>query len=357
MRFPDLKIFLWVTIFLIIGEVGLEVRATYRGWDTPLFGSIRTESGMSDRRQGGPEYGPTPAFPFRSRVVPLERQIGNHRYWVASSSHAEDIYLSPETTFPGQLEKLLKEGGASAVVLNASRAGNDIPINVADLKRWGPQWKPDYVILYQMSLSIGAIAKARFSGHRLQAGSVPAQATKAGGPVALVNRLVEETTIYADAKGQIAARIGASRVLEHDLGVEGEQMFSAMLHEFINTVRNLGAVPVLTTFATSHGRTHLSHFPEEVALGLFKYSSFLSVQGWVASIERLNALVRRVAEKEGLAVIDIQRAVGGHPEYFRDYVHFTPQGHQIVAETMKDALVRFGRPGAASSVYAREERK
>ncbi len=125
-------------------------------------------------------------------------------------------------------------------------------LNVDDLKRWGGQWKPDYAILYQMSLSIGSIAK-HVLGRPAQV--APAKTSDVNeGPITWINRLVEKTTIYANVKGQITARIGASRVLANGLGLQAEQEFTAMLRDFIGAAQSIGSVPVLTTFATSHTR-------------------------------------------------------------------------------------------------------
>lgn len=305
-----------------------------------IFGFPASEQKVSQQKQGDSEYGPTASFPFRSRVIPLEMKLENHRYWVASSSHAEDIYLPPSMTFPNVLERFLKEERMSAVVLNASRGGNDIPGNVEDLRQWGFQWRPDYVILYQLSATISSIAKRTLSGTKGQGSPAVNHMKKAGGPVTWLNRFVEKTSIYANMKGQVSSRIGASRVLADDLGLQGDQAFISMLQDFIDTTRSIGSVPVLTTFATSHTRKQLAVFPNDIALGLFKYSSFLSVEGWVTSVERLNAVVRRVASQQGIMLIDVEGAVAGRPEFFRDFVHFTPAGHEAVARTMRDALIK-----------------
>lgn len=354
MKLTCLKSFFWIACFLVIGELGLEVRANHRGWDTMIFGLPASEQRVPQQKQGDSEYGPTASFPFRSRVIPLERKLENHRYWVASSSHAEDIYLPPSMTFPNVLERFFKEERVNAVVLNASRAGHDIPGNVDDLRQWGAQWRPDYVILYQLSATISSIAKRTLSGTRGQGSPTVNHMKKTGGPVTWVNRLVEKTTIYANMKGQVASRIGASRVLANDLGLQGNQEFTLMLQDFIDTTRAIGSVPVLTTFATSHTRKQLAVFPHDIALGLFKYSSFLSVEGWVTSVERLNAVIRRVASQEGIMLIDVEGAVAGRPEFFRDFVHFTPAGHEAVARTMRDALIKLEREEPALSDIQRK---
>ncbi len=355
MTFAHLKLFFWIASLIVLAELGLEVRANQRGWDTMVFGF--PAAGQSEPAQGkdNVEFGPTPTFPFRSRIIPEARKSGNHRYWVASSSHAEDIYLPPTMIFPTILERLLREGGVNASVLNASRAGNDIPRNVDDFRRWGSQWKPDYVILYQMSLTIGSIAKHIFSERRSQISPPVDGAGPAEKPFSWANRLVEKTTIYSNMKGQLTARVGASRVLANDLGMQGEQEFSAMLLDFIGATRAIGSVPVLTTFATSHTRKHLAEFPQEIAMFLFKYSSFLSVEGWVASVERLNTVVKRVATDEGVMLIDVASAVADHPEYFRDFVHFTPAGHEAVARTMRDALMELEREEPVPSAVQQGE--
>lgn len=340
MKLAYLKIVIWISVSLVAVEFALEVRAMSRGWDTLFFGSAIVGERVIQKAGGSSEFGPTPSFPFRSRIVPITKSSGDQRYWIASSSHAEDSYLQPTAIFPVVLDRTLNEEGLSAVVLNASRAGNDISANVEDLKRWGPQWNPDYVILYQMSLTVGSISKKLFSGNRGQKASLNAQAEKTAGPISWVNKLVESTTIYANVKGQIAARVEASRVLANDLGIQGEQEYAELVHQFIRAARGIGAAPILTTFATSHTRQHLGKFPEEIALLLFRNGAFLSVEGWVRSIERFNEVTRQIAGQEGVMLIDVASEVSGQPEYFRDFVHFTPEGHKAVARTIKTALMR-----------------
>lgn len=324
----------------MLGEAALEVRAHLRGWDTLIFGTMAPVAGAVAAAERTVTYGPTPTFPFRSRVIPPDRQAEHRRYWLASASHAEDAYLPPEQIFPSLLAEGLQEVGINAVVLNASRAGYDIPGNIAELQRWGEQWQPDYVILYQLSQPLQAIARRIGAGKGGNVPSTVTQSSMTARPFGWADRLVEETTVYANLKGQVTARIGAQRVLANSLGEEGDRAFEALLRAFLEEVRRLGAVPVLTTFATSHTRQQLAEFPEEIALGLFKYSSVLSVEGWVTSVERFNRVTERVASQEGVRLIDVAGRVSGRPEYFRDFVHFAPAGHRVVAETMKEALMR-----------------
>ncbi len=62
------------------------------------------------------------------------------------------------------------------------------------------------------------------------------------------------------------------------------------------------------------------------------------MEGWVSTLERWNGVLVRVAGEEGLRLADVRSAVGGKPEYFEDFVHVTPEGHEIVARVLAEAL-------------------
>ncbi len=78
------------------------------------------------------------------------------------------------------------------------------------------------MILYQMSLTIGSLAKHIFSKKRSQVAPSSNGSSPAEKPFSWANRLVEKTTVYANVKGQLTARIVATRVLVNDLGLQGE---------------------------------------------------------------------------------------------------------------------------------------
>ena len=347
MTLGSLRIIAWIVLYLSVLEVGLEVRSYFRGWDTLFFGTRSRIEGTSQTEESS--FGPNQAFPFRSAIVPLERQPGKIRYWIASSSHAEDTYLSPNLIFPTVLEELLGGSGIRATVLNASRAGHDIRNNIGDLKQWGPTWKPDFVILYQMSTSINVLSKRLLSGASIRTSGLREEGetishSKPSWPV----QLIESTSIYAQLKANVASRVGTNRILSVTLGDRGDREFERSVREFIRTVRTLGSVPVLCTFATSHVRKDLPAFPDPVVTSLFQYNAFLSLEGWVYTVERFNGILRRIASEDDVILIDLEGVLAGKQQYFRDFVHFTPQGHVLVAQAMRDALLTFSRTSKAT---------
>ena len=151
--------------------------------------------------------------------------------------------------------------------------------------------------------------------------------------------LVEQTAIYAQLKGHLTSRLATKRVLADSLGSAGDARFEEKIRAFIAATRGAGAIPILCTFATSHVRRDLPNFPDSAVTLIFKYNIYLSLAGWVEAIERFNNILRHIAAEEGLVLIDVENAVAGHEDYFRDFVHFTPRGHSAVATAIRDALI------------------
>jgi hypothetical protein len=148
-------------------------------------------------------------------VLEASKPAGALRIWVAAASHGEDIYLPPDVVFPNVMGRKLQLQGVSAQVLNASRAGSAIESDLAFLKReFG--WRPDAVVLYQLSLDIGLLSR-RFLG--------PAKGKFAEGgaeeqpPAALASepswagRLYRKTTTYELLNAVVTTRICDPRAM------------------------------------------------------------------------------------------------------------------------------------------------
>ena len=321
-----------------MAEFALEVRGAVRGYDTILFGDHKRHDDPTGRQVGGAQAALTQV---ESAFLPVPRQ-GETRYWIASSSHAEDSYLAREIVFPSVLERLLRDSGHEAVVINASRAGLDIPDNRRDLESRGGALQPNIVLLYQMSATINNLSKRLLSGAdpRLRRVDEARENTTTVNKVNGVVRLFERTSLYAQIKGNVTSRLVTQRVLADSLGAQGEAEFEGLLMEFIATAKQVGATPVLCTFASSHLRKNLSSMPDSVATLVFKYNSYLSLTGWVNTIERFNQVIRRVAEREQVLLIDVEAALAGQHDLFRDYVHFTPVGHEMMAKVLYRGLMQ-----------------
>jgi hypothetical protein len=343
MTFQMLKILWWGLLFLFMAEVGLEYRAYRRGFDTIAFGSYQRQGAEAD----APAVSPT-MQPANLGDQLGEKKSGEIRYWIASSSHAEDSYLSREVIFPTRLEGLLRESGQRALVINASHAGMNIQANQTDLEARGNHIHPDIVILYQMSSQITELSKLLLSPRR--SGSTKAKDPRIPPPPPpqpnMIVRLFENTSVYALLKGNLSNRLAGQRVLADTLGEQGDAAFERQVMAFVRTARRIGAEPVLCTFATSHTRSQFPSIPGAVSGFLFRYNMYLSVMGWLETVDRFNDVIRRIAAKEHLRLVELDTVLSGREAYFRDFVHFTPEGHARVAQAIFSQL----RQGSAPAI-------
>ena len=338
MTYRNLALVGWIVLYLVAVELALEVRAHHRGWDTLLFGPVLRVSSSQDEagEASSAPFGPFDDFPFRSPRIELARREDIRRIWIASASHAEDIHLPAEFVFPNQLARREAEAGAPSQVLNASRAGIGIAGNTLTLGEFAPIWQPDVALLYQASLDISRLAEADEGGW-----DGPAMTPNAEAPdVSWVIRTFESTTTYALLKGTLTAQLGMQRVLSDRMSNRAIAAFEDLVRAFVDEARAQGVQPVLSTFATSHTRNDLGSIPEQTVIDIFQFTRSLSMAGWMDAIERCNATVARIAEEEQIPLVDIAGTLSGRTEYFRDFVHFTPEGHEVIAETIQAELDR-----------------
>ena len=60
-------------------------------------------------------------------------------------------------------------------------------------------------------------------------------------------------------------------------------------------------------------------------------------------MELFNEALRGIANEEGLQLVDVAAEVGGRRELFRDFWHFTTEGHEVVATLMARELAPDGQ--------------
>lgn len=347
MKLRDLRLIFWIAVLLGVLELGLEWRAYQKGWPTQIFGKLEEWAPV-----GEPEFGPTSDFPFRSRIAPKLKPAGTTRLWVASSSYAEDVQLAPDAIFPGLIESELNARGISVDMLNASRGGMDTRANLADLEELAADWKPDIAILYQASNDIDVLVLQLLAGESAADEGVVAredQAQTVVNPLTLITQWTEGTSVYAHLKSQITTRLTQSRVLEHGLGARGEVRMEQLVQSFVDSCAALKIRPLLCTFGTSHDRSNLRDLPADWGDNLFRYNIHLSIEGWIDSVQVYNRVIKKVAAQNGIPLADVAAALGGHPEYFRDFTHLSAKGHRVAADAILPVLTGMLSAGTPQS--------
>ncbi|MEL6108804.1 MAG: hypothetical protein AAFU85_22580, partial [Planctomycetota bacterium] len=269
-------------------------------------------------------YGPTESFPFRSRIVPAQRSERSLRIWIASASHAHDSRVPANTIFPSQLGEKLESRGIANEILNASLPGNSLSDNEAELALRGPTWKPDVVLIYQMSTDLVGSTRDVPTGAPGTPRGLGAQLVDA------MDALAERTTIFELLKSNVSSRITAASVLDRQLPDGAEKQYFESLNRLIERARSLGARPIVCTFCFSHAPSRL---PGDYQLVLLKTAPTLDPVAWFDSITAWN---KTLLSHPDLEVIDVAEGTSGEGEFFRDPVHFSVKGHEHVANRLAE---------------------
>ena len=272
MNIRTFRVLFFILFFLILFETAAEVRAYFRGYNTILFGRNIPESNLDNPKPNSQIYGPTDSFPFRSSIISKEKTSETIRIWIASSSYSEDIYLPADKIYPNLLEKLLNNSSNKFEILNAARAGENIFRNSQKIQAIGPQWKPDYALLYQMSLEMILISRILYGDRQSPLSINENDEIPASQKMSWAQRLVEESTIYAHLKEYLTSVLKRSRILHDSMGDEGDREFQRILNYFIEVCRKQDIQPILCTFATSHIRSDISSLPLAIRNWMFLYN-------------------------------------------------------------------------------------
>ncbi len=359
MTFRIYRVLAWIAVCLIAVEVALEARAHARGWPTLIFGDDAPAA-----ESEATSYGPTDTFPFRSRIYPPQKPDGVTRIWLGSSSYAEDVRQPPDKLFLSLAERRLRDAGHDVELFNSSEGGSSTVENIDSLFDEADAWNIDVAVLYQMTNDIDAMTQFVFGGSPGQPvvdgdfDSVFTRSRAASGRSAVerlpaaavttppindrimssVQRFFEKTSTYAQLKNQVTARLTRSRVLADRLGADGNALILERVEAFLDACEARGIEPVLCTFATSHVPSSLGDMPADSINNLFRYNIYLSVRGWMTSVEEINDGLRALAAERDIELIDVAASITNRPELFRDFTHLSTEGHAAVAEVFADGL-------------------
>lgn len=331
-----------IALVLIVIEVPLELRAYSRGFQTFLFGWRGITPSTPVEGKEARSFGPSPSFPFWSEVVPEKLEAGETRYWITSASHAAETQLPLDLIFPVVLSDLCRERGQPCQVLSASAPGFTIPASAEQIETLASKYPPKVVIVYQMANDVIELARLVFSGASLEtppSKAEPGEKQALVSPRVLTHEFVDNMTAHQLLRTNLSNRVVAQRILHDELPEAARKVFITRLSHFIAVARKHGTEPVLCTFATSHRSDQIEQFPEAHRLKLFAFSRELSMPGWARTADLLNAEIRVLAQTEDLRLIDVAEQISGRHELFRDFYHFTPEGHREVAMVLANALL------------------
>lgn len=336
-------------LFLILSglELALEWRHFNRCFDTPIFGkkvcsdvTAPVENALEDADGGVVSetemvYGPVPHWPFRSLVPADTGALTRVVVWVASASHAEHSRLPPDRIFPNLVCDAMKLRSDECLLVNGSRAGFAIKHNIELLEQAPEAAYPDIAVLYQMAIFVSSWQRKSADADNEEIDAKPLSTYQK--TMASLRDFTHRTSIYLHLSQLIGSTIKLASFRDDSLpGVR--EAYIQEVSRFVEYCEERGIVPVLTTFAIPYTPTTLHLVPKTLQLTLVRENRTLSLEGYIRTINELNAAVMAFAVQEDLPLIDLASAVGGRPELFVDMVHFTKKGHRRIAETLATGL-------------------
>jgi len=336
---------LLVFVALLAVELVLELRHYMKGFSPPIIQwaqSLYFPSQEVDDEKRQVKITAKEKSPFSRTDVPKEKTYKTLRIWISSASHAI-MGASSDEVFPARICSHLAVEARRCEVLNGSAAGEDIEDNLNRIRDYGETYSPDVIVLYQMSQNINGYARNGLrkpkTGFGNEITSNPIVSSE------YLDRWVENTSAYGHLREYVSGYVVLNALLDERLPDNLIEDFENKLIMFFTQVREVGSVPVLSTFAGSHIRKNINEMPMYTRLTLMRYQQALSVKGWVMAIEQLNEVVRTVAQENDVLLIDLAEIIGGQPELFRDFVHFNQRGHDAVAKEIAGSLRTFYRQG------------
>jgi lysophospholipase L1-like esterase len=116
------------------------------------------------------------------------------------------------------------------------------------------------------------------------------------------------------------------------------ESYRIRLTDLIWSTRAAGIEPVLLTQPALYGEA--VDPTTGLDLGPLEFYGKNSAAEW-AVLELYNDVTRRVAEEEGVFLIDLAAAMPKDSQYYRDMIHYTNEGSVMVAEILFPDLCRF----------------
>lgn len=312
-----------IAVFLILCEIALEARAHQRGFGT-LVGTVADEIvTKADVERDGERPFPFSGEPLSPSTVAASEPI----IWVASSS-----YALGDDAFPIVAQADLRSSGLpDALILTEATVGASIPMNARRLRDTGAEWRPDVVVLYQLTNDLHGLAAP-------DSESPEDAAAEEGSPrrAEPLRRIYEQTTLYAQLTANFTPWVSQYRLSPASVPAAADSVFSTRIRGFVELARELGAIPVLGTLATSHELDQA--IPRDRRFWMLRWNPHLSPEAYLRTVEMWNELIRQTASELGVQVWDAQGLLGGDAEYFTDLVHLTPEGHRILGEALAVAV-------------------
>lgn len=304
---------------------------------TALVPGLRFRSGSFEvdvNRLGfrGPEISvPKPAGTFRIFALGESSTFG----WKGARSHEE--------AWPARLEARLRAAhpGQAIEVVNAGVPGWTSVEQRINLMLRVSALEPDAILIYHGNNDINWSFVPEVET-RLIYGRGPSI-----GPPGIWERLMDRSYVLMEIRSRFDLLSRSSRPRHDEVDPAALRMLRANLLGLIDDARRRGLPVAISTFAHAFdedGRVGVFN-PEEEALGARAVGSwfeYLGPEGVRRSFRAYNEMLREIAAKKSLPLVEAAQSVPKTREYHTDWCHFTRRGEERMSELWSETLERAG---------------
>jgi hypothetical protein len=345
-------------LFLATLEVCTRVEAWWR-WDAPFWGPyssemLRTTDEIGTRNRPGARFEKwvINSAGFRGPELQLEKAPGVVRVGVVGASEVFGLYESPDEDVTAQLRQQLSASAPGRFeVVNLAAAGMTPPRMRELFERWAGRFGFDVVVVYptpafyldvdppartlEPHTADGANARGAFSLR------LPDKVWRAlrellpAGLQAWLKRVQIDKVRHAHAPEWVWSAAPPERVA----------LFESDLLELVESIERNGARVILATHA-SRFTSPLRAADEANMVGWIRFYPRASAEGLLDMEQKANDALRGIAHGRGLAIVDVQQAVGKDSRHYADFSHFTDAGAARAAEALAGVIRQLPGKGA-----------
>ncbi len=290
------------------------------------------------------------AHGFRGADFPEQKAAGEIRLAILGGSHVFDqntFEYEGNPGFPRLIQDAFREEGVQMTVINAGVPGADTRYFPARVVMQLRRFEPDIVVINSIWNDLKWISRTTASTEFLRAlpmaGSNPLIE-----PAGRLDAVLGRSVFYRHARdaywrralaldpGSIEGALAtAPPALETVDLHRGLAQYGANLDATVSAIRNAGAIPVLAIEERLVRRNNT-----EAAAGrtAYQYVNVADHDALVRLFESCDSVIRDVALRREVLLIDADVVLAGDPRYFTDHVHTTPAGSRRIADHYVDAL-------------------
>jgi lysophospholipase L1-like esterase len=263
------------------------------------------------------------------------------RILCVGSSETFGQYETEGHEWPRELEHVLNlnvPAGNRYQVVNTGFAGETFPTSVVRLPSRLAMVKPKMVLLYPSLAHYLSVPALRYAG---PPPPPPKFRWRMEGRVETILKKVLPMRLQTWLRQRDIDKEQGREPMLASMPVEYQNEFSKDLEKAIDLSREAGAEPVLITHANRF-KDHVDPSERFMLISWHRFYPMLREDAFLGMEVAMNDVMRRVAQEQGVLLVDAAREMPAGPQYFFDFVHFTDKGSAafsgIVAQKLRPEL-------------------